>query len=157
LLLDAAAAMRSEDGRARLLAALAPRLAADQILRALETAVAYRDERARATALAALAPRLVGGDLTRAHRAALDLREPRQRTRALVAFLPVAPDTTTLWADIGRALVGCFAFDRPSERRNQLLWFLLDQAIFAPPVLSPVTLDAIASHVIDVRNAWRWQ
>jgi hypothetical protein len=42
------------------------------------------------------------------------------------------------------------------EKRDTVLQFCADQKLFAPPILSPATLAAIARHIIEICTEWEW-
>src|SRR6266496_5620503 len=86
--LEAALVIRDEQGRARVLAALAPQLTGEMLQRAMEAALVIRDEQGRARVLTALAPQLTGEMLQRALEVAFAMEDEEYRARVLTALAP---------------------------------------------------------------------
>src|SRR6266496_1985213 len=86
--LEAALVIRDEQGRARVLAALAPQLTGEMLQPAMEAALAIEDEHERVEVLAALAPHLSEEMFQCALEAALEIWDKDERTRVLAALAP---------------------------------------------------------------------
>src|SRR6266496_706094 len=86
--LEAALVIRDEQGRARVLAALAPQLTGEMLQPAMEAALAIEDEHERVEVLAALAPHLSEEMFQCALEAALEIWDKDERTRVIAALAP---------------------------------------------------------------------
>jgi hypothetical protein len=183
--LEAALAIGDGWSRAIVLAALAPQLAGEELARALEGALAIEVEGARAQALAALSPQFSDKARTQALDGALDTAPAAEcegdqvlvfsratqltgaslaaaltsgdegdRAVALARFLPVAHDPATL-RSVRQAsanhLQTLFA-----AKRGEVLQFCAEEKLIAPPILDQDTLAAIAGHIVEVCEEWRW-
>jgi hypothetical protein len=158
--LEAALAIGDEEARARALAALAPQLtgeAREQVLeRGLDAALAVGDERDRVRALVDLAPHLTGEALERALVGALAIGDESFRARALVAFLHAAPDPAAVLRSARQAIANHLLKNLSAAKREDLLRFCAEERLLAPPLLDRDTLAAIAWHIVEVCQAWRW-
>jgi hypothetical protein len=86
--LQAALAIRDEESKAQVLAALAPHLDKDDLTTVLQATLAIRDGWSKAQVLAALAPQLDQDDLTTALQATLAIRDERYKAQVLAALAP---------------------------------------------------------------------
>jgi hypothetical protein len=155
---------RGEDVNAfATLAMLAPKLdnaQRDEVLQhGLSAAQALQDREARAEALAALAAQL-GEDkrglaIQQGLGAAWAIEDGVSRAKILAAFLPVEPDQWPLLKAIRQTLIEHLPSLRDGPRQG-VLEFCATTSLFAPPILSPQTLGAIADNIVEICLRWEW-
>jgi hypothetical protein len=162
--LEAALAIEDEYWRAEALAALAPQLTGEArvqaLARGLEAALAIGDEWFRARALATLAPQLTGEArvqaLARGLEAALAIEDEYWRAEALAAFLATAPDPAAALRNVRQAMADHLLKNLPTTKREEMLRFCAEEKLFTPPIFDQDTLAAIAGHIVEVCQEWRW-
>ena len=89
--------------------------------------------------------------LIAAHAIAYDM----YRAWALAAFLTYVPNSDSCLRAIRHAMVDHLE-DLVGKERKAALEFCADKRLFAPPILSPTTLAAIARHIIEICQEWQW-
>ncbi len=113
--LEAALVIRDEQGRARVLAALAPQLTGEMLQPAMEAALVIRDEQGRARVLAALAPQLTGEKqvevLAHGLEATLKIRDEDKGVEVLAALAPQLTEEM-----LQRALEAALTIEDEDER-----------------------------------------
>lgn len=157
--LEEALELRNEGDVIEALVDLAPYLvdklriqACERVLKGVST---LSDGWERAWILADLAP-LLPGDLHERWLEALgSLTSAWQRMWVLAAILPHSPDHTSLLKSIRQAMVVELAAIAHWPRKQMLQHYFIEE-FFSPPVLSPETLGAIASHIIEICEQWYW-
>jgi hypothetical protein len=159
--LNAALAIESKKARAEALASLAPQLTGEARRQAAEygleaTLAIGWHERDRGEWLAALAPHLTGEALERGLAAALSTRNERARAKALAAFLPGAQGSAVVLHSALRVIADHLLHSLSAATREAVLELLAEERLFAPPLLGQDTLAAIAGHIIEVCEEWRW-
>ena len=123
---------------------------------ALEAALAIGFEMDRAEALTKLAPYLSGEILQNALEAVFAIRSEKAKAQALAAFLPYITDSPSLVCKIYKIMVNYIWKDLPTRRRQDVLTFLNEEALFQPQILDQKTLDTIAQSINRVCFEWRW-
>src|SRR6266496_991137 len=117
--LEAALVIRDEQGRARVLAALAPQLTGEMLQPAMEAALVIRDEQGRARVLAALAPQLTGEKqvevLAHGLEATLKIRDEDKGVEVLAALAPQLTEEM-----LQRALEAALTIEDEDERAEVL-------------------------------------
>ena len=105
-------------------------------------------------------PQLIGEAREEALQAALAsvqaIGDARYRAQALAALLPHVTDVRFLFAHNSPRHGRSFAEYPANRRREEVLEFIADEKLFAPPILSPDTLAAIARHIIEICQEWEW-
>ena len=74
----------------------------------------------------------------------------------LAAFVPVAPERAALLRGVRQVMADHLLKNLSAAERKKVLWFCTDQTLFAPPILDQDTLGAIAGHIVEVCEEWRW-
>jgi hypothetical protein len=110
----------------------------------------------RAEALTKLAPYLSGEILQNALEAVFAIRSEKAKAQALAAFLPYITDSPSLVCKIYKIMVNYIWKDLPKRRRQDVLTFLNEEALFQPQILDQKTLDTIAQSINRVCFEWRW-
>ena len=123
---------------------------------ALEAALAIGFEMDRAKALTKLAPYPSGEILQNALEAVFAIRSEKAKAQALAAFLPYITDSPSLVCKIYKIMVNYIWKDLPTQRRQDVLTFLNEEALFQPQILDQKTLDTIAQSINRVCFEWRW-
>jgi predicted nicotinamide N-methyase len=88
--------------------------------------------------------------------AALAIGNERYRVEVLAAFLPVAPDPAALLRSARQAAADHLLKNLSTAKREEVLRFCAGERLFAPPLLDQATLAAIAQHIVEVCQEWRW-
>ena len=152
--LAAARAIEDEEERAQVLVVLAPQLTGENLREGLATARAIEDQGTRAHLLVALAPLLTGEKREQVLReglaAAREIEDKKERAGVLVALAPL------LQHEQVRATLLEFIERLQNEERSKVLALFTHEKLFAPPILSPEILAAIAQHTIEICQKWQW-
>ncbi len=151
--------------RTRMLAVVAPHLPSaarrmQTLANRLMAARAIGDERSRAKALVALLPHLTGTAQKLTFQAGLTaaqaIKNDVNRAHALATLLSNTRNRAPLLKAIHLAMSDYLWNHLQHEKREAVLQFCADPELFAPPILSPDTLAAIAGHIIEICTEWEW-
>jgi hypothetical protein len=152
--------MEQERIQADYLPWLVPQLAGEALERGLKAALVLKSESYRAEVLAALGPHMTGEVLERVLdvglHAAQSIKYENYRAKSLLNFLPVVPDPTFVLRSARQAITEHLQRNLAASKREELLQFCAEEKLFAPPLLDQDTLAAIAGHIIEVCQEWRW-
>ena len=127
---------------------------AQQVALAAVQAIPYKGS--RADALVALAPQLTGELARDALAAAQAIRDEGYRAKALAALLLNAPDPAVCLRHVRHAVTSHLYLNLAHQGRDDVLQFCAEQELFAPPILAPAALAAIAGHIIEICQEWEW-
>ena len=128
--------------------------------RAWEAALGIGGEEGRALLLAIIAPQLTGEARTQARKAglaaALAIKDEENRLWMLNAYLTVTSDLAAVLCDARQTIADHLLKNLATSRRERVLQFCANRDLFAPPFFDQDTLAAIAGHIVEVCEEWRW-
>jgi hypothetical protein len=68
----------------------------------------------------------------------------------------MAPDRAAVLCNARKAIADHLLKNLSSTTRSDVLWFCAEEKLFAPPLLDPAILAAIAGHIVEVCEEWQW-
>ena len=128
--------------------------AQEQVLDDLLDTLECHPEGDQIWALIALAPLLKGRSATRGSAMARSLVS--RDCHPLIAFIVDTSAPNPIKAEVRSAVADQLWRDLAGKKREDVLKFIADQKLFAPPVFDPECLAAIAHHIVEICQDWEW-
>jgi hypothetical protein len=79
----------------------------------------------------------------------------RGRLEVMAALLPWLPDDGAAVAE-ARGLLCEYLQEMGTQKRQDLLEFMDQPSVFAPPLLTPEVAGAVAASIVEICGRWRW-
>jgi hypothetical protein len=114
------------------------------------------DEKCRSEVLVAFASQLISYSLQTGLAITLEISDEKYRADALTAFKSHLTDVDSYLRATRQAVADHLRTSLAKKERKEMLRFCADSTFFAPPILSPTTLAAIAGHIIEICQEWEW-
>ena len=164
--LQAAVQIGAEESRDQVLRQLAPQLRGkarkDALAQSLQAAVQIGDEEHRAQVLGQLTRQLRGkareDALAQALQAAEQIGNEEHQAQVLLRLLPLMADPNPARRLLQQAILA-HIWKLQDQKREALLGFLAIKGLFTADNLGLPTpaIKAVAQHVIEICQEWRWQ